>query len=518
MSVNELATRRPNRIKLRLTIGGWFDGNWEGCLNFNWRCPESGGTVKLFNENSKKQCTNTVVRFTMDSWPKDVGILALELYVPSMYVDQTDLEAHDGVSSGKYTIGLGQQKMGFCTDREDINSFCLTVVQRLLENYKIDPREVGRLEVGTETILDKSKSVKSVLTQLFESYGVTDLEGIDTTNACYGGTAALVNSLNWVESSSWDGRYALAVAADIAVYAKGSARPTGGAGAVAMLIGPNAPLVIDRGVRSSYFTHCYDFYKPDLTSEYPVVDGKLSIQCYLKALDECYKLYKKKVADKQKIDVNLDSFDAVLFHSPYCKLVQKSVARMALIDYLDKPNQNSDLEKYRKIKLEDTYFDRDVEKAFVEVSKQQFVDKTKPSLLVAAQVGNMYTASLYGGLISLLQSKTLQELTGNKIALFSYGSGLASSMYSITVKNNDALVKILSNLTGVQRNLDNRQKVAPLKFEQNLELRQETCHRAPYEPVSSIESFFPGTYYLSRVDEKHRRFYERVPIAINGYS
>jgi hypothetical protein len=38
------------------------------------------------------------------------------------------------------------------------------------------------------------------------------------------------------------------VAGDIAVYAKGNARPTGGAGAVAMLVGPKAPLVMDRGM------------------------------------------------------------------------------------------------------------------------------------------------------------------------------------------------------------------------------------------------------------------------------
>ena len=43
------------------------------------------------------------------------------------------------------------------------------------------------------------------------------------------------------------GRFALVVAADIAVYASGNARPTGGAGAVAMLIGPNAPIVFERG-------------------------------------------------------------------------------------------------------------------------------------------------------------------------------------------------------------------------------------------------------------------------------
>lgn len=37
------------------------------------------------------------------------------------------------------------------------------------------------------------------------------------------------------------------VAADIAIYAEGGARPTGGAGAVAMVIGPNAPLYMERG-------------------------------------------------------------------------------------------------------------------------------------------------------------------------------------------------------------------------------------------------------------------------------
>ena len=45
----------------------------------------------------------------------------------------------------------------------------------------------------------------------------------------------------------FSGRYALVVAGDIAVYATGPARPTGGAGAVAMLVGPNAPLVFERG-------------------------------------------------------------------------------------------------------------------------------------------------------------------------------------------------------------------------------------------------------------------------------
>lgn len=68
---------------------------------------------------------------------KDVGILAMEVYFPSRCIDQKDLEQFDGVSQGKYTIGLGQLKMGFCDDREDIHSICLTVVKKLLERTNI---------------------------------------------------------------------------------------------------------------------------------------------------------------------------------------------------------------------------------------------------------------------------------------------------------------------------------------------------------------------------------------------
>uniref|UniRef100_A0A8C6YWU8 Hydroxymethylglutaryl-CoA synthase n=1 Tax=Nothoprocta perdicaria TaxID=30464 RepID=A0A8C6YWU8_NOTPE len=225
---------------------------------------------------------------------KDVGVLALEVYFPAQYVEQEELERFDGVEAGKYTRGLGQQQMGFCAAHEDINSLCLTVVQRLVERARLSWDAIGRLEVGTETVVDKSKAVKTVLMELFRESGNTDVEGIDTTNACYGGTASLFNAADWVESSAWDGRYAVVVCGDIAVYATGNARPTGGAGAIAMLVGPNAPLALERGLRGTHMEHAYDFYKPDLASEYPVVDGPLSIQCYLRALDRCYAVYRRK--------------------------------------------------------------------------------------------------------------------------------------------------------------------------------------------------------------------------------
>jgi len=84
------------------------------------------------------------------------------------------------------------------------------------------------LEVGTETLLDKSKSTKTVLMQLFNSFGNNDIEGVSSINACYGGTAALFNTVAWVESSAYDGKkLGCVVTVDVAVYKKGSARPTG---------------------------------------------------------------------------------------------------------------------------------------------------------------------------------------------------------------------------------------------------------------------------------------------------
>lgn len=58
-------------------------------------------------------------------------------------VRQDELEKHDGVPSGKYTVGLGQQGLAFVGDREDAVSMALTALRRLLEKHGVSPLEVG---------------------------------------------------------------------------------------------------------------------------------------------------------------------------------------------------------------------------------------------------------------------------------------------------------------------------------------------------------------------------------------
>lgn len=100
----------------------------------------------------------------MAARPQNIGIKAIEIYFPNQVcpeimlfsgeklfffltanansclqcVEQSELEKFDGVSQGKYTIGLGQTKMSFCDDREGKNRVArMTTDLPLTEYYKI---------------------------------------------------------------------------------------------------------------------------------------------------------------------------------------------------------------------------------------------------------------------------------------------------------------------------------------------------------------------------------------------
>lgn len=425
------------------------------------------------------------------------------------------LEKHDGVAAGKYTVGLGQDNMAFCGDREDINSICLSAVQSLLDKYKISPADVGRLEVGTETIVDKSKSVKTVLMDLFRGAGNYDIEGVDTTNACYGGTNALFNAINWVESSYWDGRYALVVAGDIAVYEPGPARPTGGAAAVAMLVGKGAPIVFERGIRSTFMENAWDFYKPVMGSEYPLVDGPLSNSCYLRALDQCFYTYAERFQRVHGKKLSLaNDVDYALFHSPYTKLVQKSWARMNYLEAVKEASHplHESLRQQNKLKPETTYEDNAVMKEVMKFSEDTYKTKVMPSLTLPKELGNSYCASLYTSLLSLIVSHAETASASEKRALlFSYGSGLAASLFSVKIKSAEATGQIAS-VSDFKARLAQRKKTDPTQFVDALRRREVATSDdvpKPFGPSDSVEDLFPGTFYLDKIDEKFRRTYAR---------
>ena len=460
--------------------------------------------------------------------PSDVGILASYIAFPETFVSQAALEKFDGAGEGKYQIGLGQgaprprslqadalaaaaaEKMAFCGPREDIHSLMMTAVSELLSRYGLSPADIGRLEVGTESLVDKSKSAKTTLMQLFSNNSA--MEGVTSMNACYGGTAALFHTLDWVESSAWDGRYGLVVCGDVAVYAPGPARPTGGAGVVAMLVGPNAPLVVESKLRSTHMENAWDFYKGDLMSEYPQVDGKLSNSCYIRAIDKCFHRYADKFERTSGKAFNLADAQHAVFHQPYTKLVQKSYARMAFNEALREPaGAYKALAPFAHLAdTEASYVDKDLEKACLAATKADFASKVYPSTFAGRNLGNSYTGSLYAGLISLIASQSLKR--DDRALMFSYGSGLAASLYSLRVAGSVEEQRIACDL---HARLAARVEATPEAFSKAREMRQMTYGRCDYAPQPHpAETLAPGSYFLSRVDHNYRREYARVPPAV----
>ena len=260
-------------------------------------------------------------------------------YVPRNAVKAATLEKAHGVD-GKYTQGLMMTEFCGTGEDEDPISIGLSAVSRLMYRYNVKFEEVGMMYVGSESLLDRAKSIKSNLMMLFNENNCYDVEGCDTYNACYGGTAALLNCMNWLTSDAWDGRWAIAVATDIADSPAGYRFMTGCA-CVAMLVGVDAALVFERE-RCSHIINRWDFYKvlahtlaprtttsqtlrrsaspalthspPPLSFVYtqpwgwhimaPIVDGPGSIDVYYECLDGCQRGLMEKRGVSNVIEVS----------------------------------------------------------------------------------------------------------------------------------------------------------------------------------------------------------------------
>lgn len=434
--------------------------------------------------------------------PHRSGIHALEVYVPKTYVSQAELEKFNGVRAGKYTIGLGQTNMAVPDPAEDVVSLAKSVMQALIENYGLKFSDIGRVEVGTESAVDKSKSVKSYLMEEFNAAGVYDIVGVDCINACYGGTAALLNALNWVDSPCWNGRYAVVVTGDIAVYEPGPARPTGGAGMVAMLVGRNAPIVVDTRHMTSHSEHVWDFYKPNMDTEHPIVDGPLSNKCYMRSVDSCYSQF----AAKSGRDVA--SFDYVMLHSPYLKLVQKSFSRMLLRDALTPGHASYGAFTHSTTDVKSVAdVDHDVERAIVNAYASQFEAMVMPTTLLNRECGNMYAGSLWASLCSLVGNYDV-DLVNKSALMFSYGSGSVASMFSVHFED-DRVHDICKSLR-LSRVLAEREQVTPEECTAMLAARKTYTGPSGEAAVTFARNMFPTAFYRTHIDSKMRRFYERV--------
>lgn len=317
------------------------------------------------------------------------GIDKINFFVPPYYLDMKDLAHARNVDPDKFTIGIGQDQMAISPVSYDIITLAANAALPLLTEE--DKQAIDLVIVGTESSIDESKAAAVILHGLL---GIQPFaRAIELKEACYSATAGLQFAKEYVLHHP--NRKALVIAADIARYGLNSGgEPTQGAGAVAMVIS-SEPQILALSDESVALTQdIYDFWRPTGT-EYPVVDGPLSNATYIESFQRVWqefgRRYQKSLAD----------FAALSFHIPYTKMGKK-----ALLAGLASESEE--------------------EQAWI-------LTQYEESIRYSRRVGNLYTGSLYLGLISLLENSQ-QLQAGDQVGLFSYGSGAVAEFFTGTLQ------------------------------------------------------------------------------------
>ena len=201
-----------------------------------------------------------------------VGIDDVAIHFPRLYMDMKDFADLRGEDYGKLNKGLGLKAMSIPDVHEDTATMGANAVMKLIDRNGLNPRNIGRMYLGTESALDGAKPtatyIVDMLTQRYsERYGADcfrNCDVVDMTFACIGAVDAMHNTLDWAaRSTDEDERIGIVIFSDNAKYALESAGEyTQGAGGGAILIRRNPRLLEIPDIIGVSTTPVHDFFKP----------------------------------------------------------------------------------------------------------------------------------------------------------------------------------------------------------------------------------------------------------------
>lgn len=387
-----------------------------------------------------------------------IGLETLAFYTPGFYLDLNTLAEARGVDPGKYLRGIGQERMGVLPPDEDVVTMGAHAAHYALEG--VDLSSIDTLMFATESGVDQSKAAAIYVHQLL---GLpSSCKAFEIKQACCGSTAALQMALALVHQAPR--KRVLIVASDVARYGIGSSgEPTQGAGAVAMVVSSTPRILTFDPESGSYTEDVMDFWRPNYMDE-ALVDGKYSIKVYLKALGESWREYHRESGR------GYNDFARFCFHLPFTRMADKAHAHLARISG-----------------------HRESDPASLHARHQASLHYNRVS-------GNSYTASLYVGLTSLLEH-TPEDLTGQRVGLFSYGSGCMASFFSGVV------------CRGYRRALQAERHQHMLKQRRRLTYEQYEHFfgfRLPTDGSDFCVPRYTANWFRLAGVREHKRMYERV--------
>lgn len=324
-----------------------------------------------------------------------VGIEALNMYVGPACLDVRTLFQARGLSLDRFD-NLMMENKSVGLPCEDAVTNAVNAAKPIIDQLTdAEKNSIELVITATESGLDFGKSLS---TYVHDYLGLSrNCRLFEVKQACYGGTAALHMAASHIVANGSKTAKALVIATDMARTSikMDYFEPTQATGAAAFLVSAKPEILeFDSGANGYYSYEVMDACRPDMEIE--TGDSDLTLLSYLDCLENSFLAY----ADKVDGTDFKSTFDYLVFHTPFAGMVKGGHRKLMRQLLKSKPDE-------------------------IEID---FKNRVMPSLRYSMQVGNVYSASAYLALCSLIDHSDHDDF--KRVGIFSYGSGCSSEFYS----------------------------------------------------------------------------------------
>jgi len=373
-----------------------------------------------------------------------VGIEALYVYSPEYYVDNAELATARGMAPKHFTEGVGVKTFSVPPPNEDQSSMAATAAHRLMETYKVSPKDIFRIDTPTESGLDGSRALVSdvvgMLEQVYGNGSLSHVLGYEQKFACVSGLERYLDTSAWFAAGWNTAKYALIVATDVAKYdLRSREEPTQGAAAAAVLVGKDPKLLeIIPGAFGSALRHEKGDFKKPGGRKVALVDGMRSYASYLSEMKLAWLNFQTAairagLAKQEGDHATIDGIDRAIYHNPHKKMVISAYASLLMHEWRSLPRWQEVVtsigEEPSREGMDDlTYYMsepyQDFRRKFMNSTAfvDDFARRVGSSVVAPELVGNSYSVSVFVGLDSLFENDK-EDLGRKKVVLCGYGSG-----------------------------------------------------------------------------------------------
>jgi 3-hydroxy-3-methylglutaryl CoA synthase len=322
------------------------------------------------------------------------GIEKIGVYPGSLCLRMADLCAARGADPAPLREAMMIDERSVNPLWEDPVSTAVNAADSILTGE--DRERIELLIVASESGVDQEKALS---TWVHRYLGLTPhCRNVEIKHACYGGTAGLQLAAGWILSGLSRGAKALIVATDQSRMHLGKPwEYVMGAGAAAVLVSDEPRIVEIEPGRSGYWTHeVSDLTRP--TSRVETGNSETSLVSYLEALDNAFSHFLERVPEASAFE---SFFQRNVYHAPFGGMTFRAHKTL--------------LRRFRAMSK------REIQESFAE--------RTLRSLDYLRRMGGTYSASTFIGLLGLMHDPGIRP--GDRISMFSYGSGCCAEFYSV---------------------------------------------------------------------------------------